>query len=311
VHLVTITLNGTLDRVLQIPRFHADAIWSSGDLLALAGGKGINTARAAAALDAKVLAVAVVAGQCGAWIGDLLKREGMPYTLIHLPRGESRISTIVVDTVRRQTTVINDEGPAAAPDAWPSMRERLVTSARGAPWVVLAGASLPGLPDTVYGDLCADLQGTGQRVLLDARDRWLAHALPARPALVKCNQHELARLVERPVERPEDALDAVGTWIAGGIHQAVITMGKEGAVAVDDEGAWHVTAPQIEAVYPIGSGDAMTGGLLVALERGLSFAEAVRYGVAVGTANTLLPGSGRCDLEALPGLLAQTHILPL
>lgn len=314
--VASVTLNGTLDRVIAIPGFRAGEIWSSGRVLTLGSGKGLNAARAAASLGARVLGVALVAGRCGEWIADRLHQEGLPAHLIRLPGGESRISTIVVDTTARQTTVILDLGPSASPEMWPDFRAQIVEAVVGYPWVILAGASLPGLPDTVYADLCADLLGRGQRVCLDARDQWLASALAVHPTLVKCNQHEAARLLGRPVDTPEQALDAARTWIARGIAQVVITLGRDGAVAASSERykegrGWHLTAPEVEALYPIGSGDAMSAGLVVALSRGEPLVEAVRYGVAVGTANTLLPGSGRCALDQVPALVERVSVRSL
>jgi len=310
-HLATVTLNGTLDRVIEIPGFYAGEIWVSGRVTLLAGGKGLNTARAAAALGARVSAAALVAGRCGAWIADLLEREGLPARLFPLPEGESRISTILVDPESRQTTVVNDLGPTAPPGAWEILRPRIVEAVSGAPWVVLAGAGLPGLPDRVYADLCADLLGRGQRVCLDARDRWLAAALDARPTIVKCNQHEAARLLGMPADTPEQAAHAARGWIERGIPRVVITLGKEGAVAAHAAGAWHAAAPQVEALYPIGSGDSASAGIVVALGQGRPLVEALRLGVAAGAANTLRPGSGRLAADQMPDLIEQTIVRPL
>jgi len=88
----------------------------------------------------------------------------------------------------------------------------------------------------------------------------------------------------------------------------VITMGAQGAVAVGGGEACYVQAPAVGEVCPVGSGDATMAGLIVALDRGESWPEAVRYGVAVGAANTLVPGSGYLDTQVLPELLSRTSI---
>jgi sugar/nucleoside kinase (ribokinase family) len=69
-----------------------------------------------------------------------------------------------------------------------------------------------------------------------------------------------------------------------------------------------VQAPVVDVVCPIGSGDATMAGLIVALDQGGSWPEAVRYGAAVGAANALVPGSGYLDTQALPELLSRTPI---
>jgi fructose-1-phosphate kinase PfkB-like protein len=125
---------------------------------------------------------------------------------------------------------------------------------------------------------------------------------------VKCNQHEAAQVQGRPIETPAQAVEAAQRWVSRGIRQVVITLGSEGAVAASDDGAWHVTAPGIDPLSPIGSGDAMMAGLVLALAQGQALAEATRVGVAVGTANALRLGSGCCDLDALPALLGDTRV---
>jgi 1-phosphofructokinase family hexose kinase len=309
--LATVTLNGTLDRVIQVPDLVLGTIRNSADVLTLPGGKGLNVARTALSLGSEVMTTGLVAGPCGQWICALLESEGIPQRFVHLPAGESRVSTIIVDPKSGQSTVINDLGPSVPGHMWPQIRRQLVHAIEGYPWAILAGASLPGLPSSVWGDLCSDLQARGQRACVDTRDEWLANALPARPYVVKCNQHEAAGLVGRAVDTPVQARDAACRWIDLGIPFAIITLGRQGAVAAQHGQAWHITAPMVEALYPIGSGDAMLAGVVVGLDRGEPLPEAVRYGVALGAANTLLPGSGRCDMDALPRLLRATTIQPL
>jgi fructose-1-phosphate kinase PfkB-like protein len=52
----------------------------------------------------------------------------------------------------------------------------------------------------------------------------------------------------------------------------------------------------------------MMAGLLVALDQSMPLPRAVQYGVALGAANTLVPGSGRCDMQAVPELLSRSPI---
>lgn len=279
--------------------------------MTLPSGKGLNVARAALALGSEIMTTGLVAGQCGQWIRALLEKEGIPERFIDLPDGESRISTIIVDARNGQTTVVNDLGPTAPPGTWPEIRLQLGKAVAGYPWVALAGSSLPGLPSSVYADLCYDIQARGQRVCLDTRDQWLACALSAQPYLVKCNQYEAARVLGRALNTPEQARDAVRGWMDRGVKRVIVTLGRDGAVAAEGEAAWHIEAPSVRALCPIGSGDAMMAGLIVALDREKPLPKAVQYGVALGAANTLVPGSGRCDLDILPRLLCRTTVRPL
>ncbi len=306
--LTTVTLNGTLDRVLLIPRFVPGEIRYSGDVVTYGGGKGLNVARAAKVLGSEVAVTGLVAGQCGEWICALLYAEGIEEHMIHLPGGQSRTSTIILDPECGRTTVVHDQSPQVPPGMWPKIRSRINQAVESSPWLALGGSVPQGLPDSVYADLCHDACARGQRACLDTRGGWLVQGLAARPFLVKCNQYEAAEVSGRPIRAPEQARDVARAWAALGIPHVVITMGAQGAVAVGDEGTWHVQAPVVHEVCPIGSGDATMAGLIVALDRGESWPEAVRYGAAVGAANVLVPGSGHLDTQVLPELLSRTPI---
>ena len=87
-----------------------------------------------------------------------------------------------------------------------------------------------------------------------------------------------------------------------GAQSVVVTAGKEPALAFDGRQFWKVTAPNIKAVNPIGSGDAFTAALVWQLLRGADLGEACRWGCAAGAANalTILPGElEKKDVERL------------
>jgi 1-phosphofructokinase family hexose kinase len=308
--LATVTLNGTLDRVLLVPGYCAGQTRDAVEQLILPSGKGLNVARTAHAMGNPVLATGLIAGACGHQIRALLHQAHIPERFFWVAGGESRTATIVIDPEAGQTTVVHDLGPDLSPGLWPQIRTHILRAVSGYRWVALCGSCPAGLPDSAYAELCSQLGSRGQHACLDARDAWLASALDERPYLVKCNGQEAARVQERPIGTPAQAIEAAQRWVRRGIAQVVITLGAQGAVAANAAGAWYVRAPHIDPLSPIGSGDALMAGLLLALGQGQTLAEATRYGVAVGTANALCFGSGCCDLDALPMLLQQTSVRP-
>jgi 1-phosphofructokinase family hexose kinase len=306
--LATITLNATLDRVMLVPDLEPGQTRDAAERLVLPSGKGINVARTAQALDSAVLTTGLLAGSCGQQIRDLLHRAHIPERFLRIPHGESRTATILVDPAHSQTTTVHDAGPSVPAALWPRLRRHVRDAVSGYRWVALCGSCPRGLPASVYAELSADLRSRGQYVCLDARDAWLAHALDARPYLVKCNQDEAAQERGTPIESPDQALEAAQRWVGRGIEQVVITLGAQGAVAANGSGAWYVAAPHIDPLSPVGSGDAAMAGLILGLARGQSLPEATRLSVALGTANALRLGAGCCDLDALPTLLEHTQI---
>jgi tagatose 6-phosphate kinase len=77
-----------------------------------------------------------------------------------------------------------------------------------------------------------------------------------------------------------------------GAGSVVVTAGKDPALAFDGRSFWRIQSPRIEAVNPIGSGDAFTAGLVASLLRGDDLGEACRWGAAAGAANALTIEAG-------------------
>jgi fructose-1-phosphate kinase PfkB-like protein len=96
------------------------------------------------------------------------------------------------------------------------------------------------------------------------------------------------------------ALAAARALCARGAERVLVTLGVEGAVLVDGDASWRLRPPPVTGFYPVGSGDAMLGGIAAGLVDGADLPDAVRLGAAAATANALLPGAGRLDAsEAL------------
>jgi tagatose 6-phosphate kinase len=116
--------------------------------------------------------------------------------------------------------------------------------------------------------------------VVDAQGVQLRNAVAVRPLVVKINRNELAA-------------------VAGSLRGAEWLVVSDGArrVTVDHAGKkFIVSPPRVKAVNPIGSGDAMLAGIAVALVRGATMPEAIRWGVACGAANTMTAQPGMVRL---------------
>jgi tagatose 6-phosphate kinase len=135
--------------------------------------------------------------------------------------------------------------------------------------VVLSGSVPPGGGDDFYARL---IRRTCVPVLVDAHGRQLVNAMRARPFVVKVNRDEVGRTT--------------------GAEWLVISDGAKCVEARHGRERFSFTPPRVNAVNPIGSGDAMLAGMAVALARGETMREAIRLGIACGAANALteLPG---------------------
>ncbi len=64
-------------------------------------------------------------------------------------------------------------------------------------------------------------------------------------------------------------------------------------------------APTVPIRSKIGAGDSTVAGITLGLARGLSLMQAVRFGVAAGSATVMTPGTSLCHREDVERLYAQ------
>ena len=85
--------------------------------------------------------------------------------------------------------------------------------------------------------------------------------------------------------------DAAMFLISYGAQNVVVSMGKTGAVFVNEKKTLFAPALRVEARSTVGAGDAMIGGILAGLMRGANLTEAFKFGVAAGAASVMTDGT--------------------
>ena len=122
--IVTVTLNAALDRTLTVPNFQRGHRHRASQVLTLAGGKGINIARALKRLDVPVVATGLAGGRTGTRIVEELTAEAILNDFVRIGE-ESRTSTAVVDPMESSYTEFNEWGPRVSPEELEVLLEKL------------------------------------------------------------------------------------------------------------------------------------------------------------------------------------------
>lgn len=308
--IITVTLNAALDRSLSVPIFKLGHRHRSSDVLVLAGGKGINVARALKRLDVPVVATGLAGGRTGTRIVEELTEEAILNDFVRI-RDESRTSTAVLDPTAGTYTEINEWGPKVSDDELEILLDKLRYLSRGASVVVLAGSLPRGVDEGFYADAVRELTRLGVRVVLDAEGVPLMRGIEAEPWLVSPNQHEAEQLVGQELEEPDDfamALDTIADMGARNVH---ITM-ENGCFALVREDRqvrrFFARAPELEALSVVGAGDVLLARWLAAQGEGASAEESLRVAVAAGSASVLEVGAGRFDPKDAAGLVPLVEV---
>jgi 1-phosphofructokinase family hexose kinase len=311
--IVTVTLNAALDRTLTVPHFQLGHRHRASDVLTLAGGKGINIARALKRLDVPVVATGLAGGRTGTRIVEELTSEAILNDFVRIV-GESRTSTAVVDPTEGSYTEINEWGPKVDTHELEVLLDKLHYLSRGADFVVFAGTLPRGVDESFYAEAVRDLNRRDVQVILDSEGQPLRLGVEAEPFLVSPNQLEAEHVVGQELEDEEDFLMALDAIAELGARNVQITM-ESGCYALFREERqvkrYKALAPNVEAVSVVGAGDVLLAQFIAAQLAGKSAEEALRLGVAAGAASTLEVGAGRFDPRDAGRLIAGVELAEL
>jgi 1-phosphofructokinase family hexose kinase len=295
--IVTVTVNAALDRTLTVPAFQIGHRHRSSDVLTLAGGKGLNVARALKLLDVPVVATGLAGGRTGTRIVEELTSEAILNDFVRIA-GDSRTSTAVVDPTSGTYTEINEWGPEVTAAELATLTEKLQYLSRGADFVVLAGSLPRKVPTSFYADAIRDLSRRDVRVVLDTEGEALRVGAQAGPFLVSPNQAEAEQLVGQELEDDDDFLMALEAIAEMGPRNVVITL-ENGCFALLRFGRrtrrLRAFAPFVEPVSVVGSGDVLLAQFLAAVVDDVPLDTSVRMAVAAGAAAVRAVGAGRFD----------------
>jgi 1-phosphofructokinase family hexose kinase len=308
--ILTVTLNAAIDRTLAVPNFHVGRRHRAVEQTAVAGGKGVNVARALKALGRPVLATGTAGGGTGGRIIELLDEEGITNDFVRIQE-ESRMSTAVIDPTDGVTTEINERGPALSNAERERVVERILYLAQGAQIVVLCGSLPRGVPVELYGQLVEDLKRMNVTTVLDTEGEPLRVGTRSGPDLVTPNLIEAEELVGHEFADDEDRLNGVREIVALGARDAVITY-EAGCVALlggdsAERVAYRVSVEPREPLSPVGAGDAFLAGYVAGLYEGRAAEDCLRFATACGAESVRHVGAGVIDPREVERLLPEVR----
>jgi 1-phosphofructokinase family hexose kinase len=308
--ILTVTLNAAVDRTVAVPNFRLARRHRAVESRTVAGGKGINVARALSLLGRPVIAAGFVGGPTGTRLLQQLREESVLTDFTRIA-AETRINLAVIDPTSGDQTEINERGPAVSPEEVKKLFERIGYLAGGAKICVLAGSLPPGAGDDLYARLIADLGRRGVPVVLDAEGEAMMAGVRAGASMVTPNEREAEELVGQEFADGGDLATGLLELVRLGAGEAAITR-PEGCVAAVGEGSdrrlLEIHTEPLEPVSTVGSGDAFLAGYVAARYEGRAAEDCLAYGVACGAESTQHFGAGTVDRNQVERLLGEVAV---
>jgi 1-phosphofructokinase len=277
--IATVSLNPAIDQTALVPNFTVGAVNRVEREQSDAGGKGVNVASFLAHFGFPVIVTGLLGDANLEPFVRLFAEKGIVDRFVRVP-GLTRVNVKIVDEVQDRVTDINFPGLRVDEDHLARLYAAVDALADDAAWFVLCGSVPSSVPDTIYAELVARLKRRGKTVVLDASGPPLAAAIAAAPDVIKPNIGELEELVGGRLAGHAEVVEAARALVGRGIGLVAVSMGKHGAVFVEDGAAVLSVPPKIVVKSTVGAGDAMVAGIVTGTVRALDLADRARLATA-------------------------------
>lgn len=279
--IYTVTLNPSIDFIVRLDNLALDSVnrMSSDDKFA--GGKGINVSRILQRLDIDNTATGFIGGFTGRFVADSLVAEGIKTDFVEV----SEDTRINVKIKAGEETEINGAGPKISDEKLEELKS-ILAGLSSEDTVVFAGSAPSCLGNQVYNTLIPIAKKAGAEVVCDFEGQTLLDSLNYQPLLVKPNNHELADIFGVELNGLADIEKYAREILAKGAKNVIISMAGDGALLVTPEAAYFAKPIKGTVKNSVGAGDSMVAGFTGEYVKSGDPVEALKWGVACGTATT-------------------------
>jgi 6-phosphofructokinase 2 len=259
------------------------------------GGGGINVARVITALGGKAEALFLAGGEMGAFLGRLVREEGITQMPVAID-GQTRVALMVRDDSTGLEYRFLPEGPEVKAEDVARCAELLAQRREG---IVVASGSLPlGAPADSHARLARAAARNGLPFVLDTSGEALRAALDEGGILLlKPSREELEGLAGASLD--EAGLEATARRLVdtGKAAMVAVTLGADGAMLVSKDGVLREPALDVPVLSAVGAGDSFLGAMVWALGERWPLEKAFRLAMAAGAAATSNQGATLCRKE--------------
>lgn len=297
--ITTVCMNPSFDKTASIDRLVPGDVNRLRSVRVDVGGKGVNVA--------VVLKRLGVSAHCVGCLGEensdrflrMLQKDDLSFHALNVP-GEIRTNLKLFDEHEKLITEFNEPGIQLTEDQLEAFLAILSKCSADSNYVVLSGKLPAGCPENTYQRCMKTLDG--KKCVLDTAGESLLHGIKEKPYLIKPNLPEMEAIMKKELRTLRSIRDAALMMIDYGAQNVIVSMGKYGAMFINQDTTLFAPALMVQVRSTVGAGDAMVGGIMAGLSKGAGLKEAFRFGVAAGAASVMTDGTqllSKNDFETL------------
>lgn len=304
--ITTVCMNPCFDKTAETDKINVGDVTRLKNVRVDVGGKGVNVAIVFRRLNEAARCVGCLGEENADRFLRMIAKEDVSFDYMSVP-GEVRTNLKLLDNTQDVVSEFNEPGVSLSEEQIQQFIQLLKEKSVDSHYVVLSGRLPNGCPENTYQRCLHALDG--KKCILDTAGESLLHGIKEKPYLIKPNLPEMQAIMRKELRTLREIRDAAMFLISYGAQNVVVSMGKTGAVFVNEKRTLFAPALRVEARSTVGAGDAMIGGILTGLMRGANLTEAFRFGVAAGAASVMTDGTQlvrKADFDVLlPKVMVQ------
>ncbi|MFQ6549014.1 1-phosphofructokinase family hexose kinase [Aestuariibius sp. 2305UL40-4] len=312
--IVTVTMNPALDVSADAPAIVPGPKLRCTDARLDPGGGGVNVSRAIRFLGGHSTALVAAGGITGDLLCELLAAEGVD--VIRQPIGgltRQSFAVLAADTGDQYRFVL--PGPLWLDQEIAALFTTIEPHLTDGALIVVSGSLPPGVtPDTLIR-LNRLTRQHGAGLILDTSGAALVQAVATTDTpfhVLRVDGEEADLLAGRPLDGPQDMATFGRTLLdQGKADHIVMAFGAQGTMGLSATDCFFCRPPLIQTLSAVGAGDSLVAAVTLALSRGETFRDAVRFGTAAAGAAVMTPATALCELEQTERLLPQIEVTPI
>ena len=288
--IATLTLNPAIDKTTDVEQLLPEKKLRCTEMILDAGGGGINVSKAIGELGGESIAVFPCGGVNGKLLLELLQGRAMKTIPISI-RGCTRESIVVNELSTNKQYKFIVPGPALYEQELNGIKS-VINNLQSISYLICSGSLPPDIPDDFVSEIAAIAEEKGIKFILDTSGMPLKKALMQGVYLIKPNMSELCFLSGKNYLELTEIDDPIDRILSQSLCEIiVVSMGPAGAMLATKKLKKRFLAPAVKKLSTVGAGDSMLAGIVWMLEQNKSLEEAVRFGIACGTAATVNKGT--------------------
>jgi 6-phosphofructokinase 2 len=304
--IVTITLSPCLDKSTTVEKFVPEKKLKCSYPLFEAGGGGINVSRALHNFKTDSLCIYISGGYTGRILNNLVYHDQL--NAAPVPSDAYTRENFIV--FENQTHLQFRFGMPVNPvpkKEWKAVIARL--NRTKANYLVLSGSVWPEIDQEFFIELQKYIKKNNVNFVADTAGNALKAVLKTGAYLIKPNQNEFSQLYgKKPLNAKQIVVKAKQMVKKGLVKNILVSLGGEGAVLINDKEAFQFVPPKLKIKSTVGAGDTMVAGIVYQLNKGKEISEAVKFGVACGSATTINSGMQLGTLAGAKKLLGRVKV---